>query len=91
MQGIWGSYFNIPKAIFYLLKGDYSHMLAGTLCVLIGTGRIMTCCGGGCRPYWLNVWVSLEDFFDEGATVERLTRSSDCHHQSSCSTSAAKC
>ena len=22
--GIWGSYYNIPKAIFYLLKGDYS-------------------------------------------------------------------
>ena len=21
--GIWGSYHNIPKAIFYLLKGDY--------------------------------------------------------------------
>ena len=20
---IWGSYYNIPKAIFYLLKGDY--------------------------------------------------------------------
>ena len=55
MQGIWGSYFDIPKAIFYLLKGDYSHMLAGTLCILIGTGRIVTCCGFGCRPYWLNV------------------------------------
>ena len=23
MWGIWGSYCNIPKAIFYLLKGDY--------------------------------------------------------------------
>ena len=23
IYGIWGSYFNIPKAIFYLLKGDY--------------------------------------------------------------------
>ena len=22
--GIWGSYYNIPKAIFYVLKGDYS-------------------------------------------------------------------
>ena len=21
--GIWGCYYNIPKAIFYLLKGDY--------------------------------------------------------------------
>ena len=21
---IWGSYYNIPKAIFYLLKGDYN-------------------------------------------------------------------
>ena len=21
--GIWGSYYNIPKAIFYLLQGDY--------------------------------------------------------------------
>ena len=20
--GIWGSYYNIPKAVFYLLKGD---------------------------------------------------------------------
>ena len=24
--GIWGSYFNIPKAMFYLLKGDYMRM-----------------------------------------------------------------
>ena len=24
MWGIWGSYYNIPKAIFYLLKGDYN-------------------------------------------------------------------
>ena len=23
IEGIWGSYSNIPKAIFYLLKGDY--------------------------------------------------------------------
>ena len=23
LWGIWGSYFSIPKAIFYLLKGDY--------------------------------------------------------------------
>ena len=23
--GIWGSYYSIPKAIFYLLKGDYKH------------------------------------------------------------------
>ena len=22
--GLWGSYYNIPKAIFYLLKGDYN-------------------------------------------------------------------
>ena len=22
--GIWGSYYNIPKAIFYLLQGDYN-------------------------------------------------------------------
>ena len=22
--GIWGSYFSIPQAIFYLFKGDYS-------------------------------------------------------------------
>ena len=22
-MGIWGSYYNIPQAIFYLLKGDY--------------------------------------------------------------------
>ena len=21
---IWGSYYNVPKAIFYLLKGDYN-------------------------------------------------------------------
>ena len=24
--GIWGSCYNIPKAIFYLLKGDYRSM-----------------------------------------------------------------
>ena len=23
-MGIWGSYYHIPKAIFYLLKGDYT-------------------------------------------------------------------
>ena len=23
---MWGSYYNIPKAIFYLLKGDCSHV-----------------------------------------------------------------
>ena len=23
IRGIWGSYYIIPKAIFYLLKGDY--------------------------------------------------------------------
>ena len=23
MWGIWGSHFNLPKAIFYLLKRDY--------------------------------------------------------------------
>ena len=22
-MGIWGSFYNIPKAIFYLLKGDH--------------------------------------------------------------------
>ena len=22
--GIWGSYYNIPNAVFYLLKGDYA-------------------------------------------------------------------
>ena len=26
--GIWGSYSEIPKATFYLLKGDYVSMLA---------------------------------------------------------------
>ena len=25
---IWGSYYNIPKAIFYLLKGDYRSFYA---------------------------------------------------------------
>ena len=25
--GIWGSYYNIPRAIFYLLKGDYNRMV----------------------------------------------------------------
>ena len=24
---MWGSYYNIPKAIFYLLKGDYRSLL----------------------------------------------------------------
>ena len=29
---IWGSYYNIPKAIFYLLEGDYSGLrLCGPL------------------------------------------------------------
>ena len=26
--GIWGSYYDMPKAIFYLLKGDYSTTVA---------------------------------------------------------------
>ena len=30
MRGIWGFNYNIPKAIFYLLKGDYR--LLGFLC-----------------------------------------------------------
>ena len=25
--GIWGSYYNIPKAMFYLLKADYKSKL----------------------------------------------------------------
>ena len=29
--GIWGSYHNIPKAIFYLLKGDYIYIYAPIL------------------------------------------------------------
>ena len=29
--GVWGSYYNIFKAIFYLLKGDYQ------LCTFLGT------------------------------------------------------
>ena len=28
--GIWGSYYNISKAIFYLLKGDYSILKVAT-------------------------------------------------------------
>ena len=32
MCGIWGSYFNIPKTIFYLLKGDYISALQGKKC-----------------------------------------------------------
>ena len=27
--GIWGSCYNIPKAIFYLLKGDYWNEVLG--------------------------------------------------------------
>ena len=30
MWGIWGSYYNIPKAIFNLLKGDYRDSGLGT-------------------------------------------------------------
>ena len=32
--GIWGSYYDIPKTIFYLLKGDYIWMIAG-FCVIV--------------------------------------------------------
>ena len=28
LYGIWGSYYNIPAAIFYLLKGDYKRRTA---------------------------------------------------------------
>ena len=27
MWCIWGSYYNVPKAIFYLLKGDYNALI----------------------------------------------------------------
>ena len=27
LWGIWGSYYDIPRAIFYLLKGDYNEVL----------------------------------------------------------------
>ena len=30
--GIWGSSYNIPKAIFYLLKGDFSSCLLELAC-----------------------------------------------------------
>ena len=32
-RGIWGSYYNLPKAIFYLLKGDsiYIYMPSDSL------------------------------------------------------------
>ena len=29
MGGIWGSYYKIPKALFYLLKEDYKDKDAG--------------------------------------------------------------
>ena len=31
MWGIWGSYIYIPKAIFYLLEGDYKGSWVGEL------------------------------------------------------------
>ena len=29
--GMWGSYYNRPEAVFYLLKGDYNPKLLGVL------------------------------------------------------------
>ena len=33
--GIWGSYYNMPKAIFYLLKGDYRALQQSTTVCLL--------------------------------------------------------
>ena len=41
--GIWRSYYNIPKAIFCLLKGDYN--LLGFRAQ--GFGIFAVCCGAG--------------------------------------------
>ena len=35
--GIGGSYLNIPQAIFYLLKGDYTLSLVGDIMLQVGT------------------------------------------------------
>ena len=34
MGYIWGSYFNIPEVIFYVLKGDYSSKVSGRFFLL---------------------------------------------------------
>ena len=48
--GIWGSYYNIPKAIFYLLKGDYTTtctiIIISILTIMDGLPRSL------CWPCW---------------------------------------
>ena len=36
--GIWGSYYNIPKAMFYLLKGDYTDIATHSYSFIINVG-----------------------------------------------------
>ena len=46
--GIWGSYYNIPKAIFYLLKGDYTKIGLRDYGLLLLTSRAQ---GSGLRVF----------------------------------------
>ena len=57
IRGIWGSYYIIPKAIFYLLKGDYTSKMLGP-CRFSGAHPIIVwsfawgcVTGKGCRFY----------------------------------------
>ena len=40
--GIWGSYYNIPKAMFYLLQGDYDDRPLAGVCILGGPWDLVT-------------------------------------------------
>ena len=53
-MGYMGSYYSIPKAIFYLLKGDYRvESMSLSFCRLRRSRmfRDVTACGLGCRVY----------------------------------------
>ena len=46
--GIWGSYYNIPKTIFYLLKGDYNQQAVHAPCRRASRAA----CGFGSHEQW---------------------------------------
>ena len=57
LWGIWGSYYNTPKAIFYLLKGDYIRgLLYGDSCE--GPHNVNVFLEGG---IYNHAWVYLEN------------------------------
>ena len=60
-MGLWGSYHNIPKAIFYLLNGT----IFGAL-----RPRLAGNSSGGPPTHWGNIRVILGLYCDNGNNIE---------------------